>query len=314
MSEPLQRPARLILWGWGTIYNRLLDKLRYFCAVGEIEIVAITGTTVPPYDTLDGYPVVRPDEIPGLEYDYIMVISLKGEKQIIARALTIPGVRREQIFPHRAVEQPYFSFREYFRLKESGLTIISNHCWGGMASNTLGIMNRSPFKNLYLLEEEYLRVLADLEHYCREAVPVFSRWKTGREKEERVFPVLRLDDVDLYCNHVKSADEAIAQWMDRRGRMAWESLFVEFYTESREMEAAFAALEQYPRKVCFVPFEPAFPCSIQIPITGQSRYFYEAVLGSVDSNNLGFPFSLMRLLLGEEPVARGAGKGRRPGA
>lgn len=304
--EQVEEAPRLILWGWGMIYNRQLDRLRRFCADGEIRIDAVTGTVPPPYAVLDGIEVICPEQIPTREYDYILVFSERSEKEIIARAMDLPGVTRDRFLTWRMLELPDFSFRDYFRLRKARVSIVSNHCWGGMACHLLGLEIRSPFTNLWIGEDPYLDLLGDLRRRCTEETPVFRCMRPG--EDGKPYPVLALGDTELNCTHAQSPQQALEDWNRRVVRINWDDLLVALYTEDRRREERFAALERYPHKVCFVPYETDLPDSVRIPIVRPGMPFSQAVLSTVMLSNHNFSYSLLRLMLGIVPWKRGQGR------
>ena len=50
-------------------------------------------------------------------------------------------------------------------LQSSKISVIAINCWGGLISHTLGLEFRSPFVNMFLEEQDYLKLLSDLDYY-----------------------------------------------------------------------------------------------------------------------------------------------------
>src|SRR5215212_830882 len=56
------------------------------------------------------------------------------------------------------------------RVTNRAFTIISNDCFGGMAYEELGMRYESPFVGLFILPEDYIRLLRDLKPACEQAI------------------------------------------------------------------------------------------------------------------------------------------------
>ena len=305
-SRPVTgKPFRVVFWGWGWAYLHCLNQILHMMESGQIEAVGVTGNRLPPFARMDGIPVIRPEEIPDTAPDYIIITEDLHEKEIYKEALET-GIPAEKLLSWKIFGIPYFDFCKYVKLKERKISVISNDCWGGFLSESLLMEHRSPFKNLFLKDWDYLKCLNSLKYYCSEAVPVFERWQKGGERDEYAeYPVLRLDDIELYCNHDQDPDEAIARWMRRRIKVNYEDLFVEMRTELRESEEQFCALEQYPHKICFVPYESKQACSLQVVSADQRLTWAEAVHKNVRIGSNMFLFSMIDLLCDGEHILRG---------
>ena len=51
------------------------------------------------------------------------------------------------------------------KLREDNFTIISNNCWGGTVYESYGIKKMSPTVGMFIMPEDYLKFVANLEHY-----------------------------------------------------------------------------------------------------------------------------------------------------
>ena len=254
------RPKTLILWGLGGAFRRHLSKIRDLEARGLICIAGVTAKSARPCN----WPFTSPAEAARAKADYILILSDYYEDEILRDALAL-GIPRSRILAGHIFDLPRFDFSSYINLKESRLSVVSNDCFGGFLSNRLSFEHLSPFKNLYLLDGDYLKCLGDLKHYCLEADPVFARFQEGNEQDEfERYPVLRIDDIEVYCNHDSDPDKAIETWCRRRKKMNFDNLFVTMRTRKKESEEAFSELSAYPRRICFVPFETDLPCSVQV--------------------------------------------------
>ena len=269
----MNRPIKVILWGYEQFYRSHRDTLFLWKERGEIEILAVTATNPPAIPQIDGIPVIHPAEIRFIDYDYLLpMVSGVWFQEVIESILRTPGVTLDRIVKPWTLDLAHFSFPEYHDLRSRPVSIFSNSCWGGFASRLLSIEHRSPFKNLFLMDSDYLRLLQDPRLYCEKTDPVFSRWMPGGDEGQERYPVLSLGDVELYCNHDSDPDVAIANWLRRREKICWDNLFVEMSTEIGQYEREFSRLDGFTNRVCFVPWPTPYPTSVYIRPTGGGRW------------------------------------------
>jgi uncharacterized protein (DUF1919 family) len=118
------------------------------------------------------------------------------------------------------------------RVRMRDFSIVSNDCWGGMAYEELGMRYESPFVGLFIVPEDYIRLLRDLRksvtgeltfrHTSRH--PEINRW---REQIQRQYPIgLIGDDVEVHFLHYKTEPEARSKWRRRAERILWDKLRV----------------------------------------------------------------------------------------
>ena len=241
---------KIILWGLGAIYNKHINLLKYMEAANVVEVVALTAQSIPAIRYLDCYPVITKDKLCSLEYDFIIVMNDKYFQEIVDEVVEC-GVLRKQILSYKILEIPNINFEEYIKLKQSDISIVSNNCWGGIIYQTLGMECLSPFKNLFLTDYDYIKLLANLKEYLFKEIG-FSKWEIDIHSKER-YPVLLLGDIEIHCNHDTDAGNAIKKWKQRLIKFNYNNIFVEMYTENLEIAEKFILLEEHKKKVCFVP-------------------------------------------------------------
>ncbi len=289
----LKKPFRFLIWGLGSIYNRLLNTIRFYEQQGTIEIAGIVARDRYQFAYLDGYPVYDLSAIKGLEYDYIVVMSEKSYKQIVNCGEEL-GVRSSLFVSSRMFEIPNLNVERYLLLREKNISVISNNCWGGIACRALGLECRGPFRNLFLRDEDYLRCINDLNTYCT-MTPTYKRDEIDPNSDKQ-YPVLGINDIEIHCNHADSVEEAIEEWNRRCKKINYEELFFEMYTVDRKVAEAFSVLPF--NKICFVPAGTGLgdiAGTQEIKVQGKQSHFWEAVndAGSV----AGFEYDLVELLL-----------------
>ena len=147
---------------------------------------------------------------------------------------------------------PGFTLEKYRRLQRSQLSIFAQNCFGGHISHTLGLQFLSPFVNLLLNDEDFVKFLR-APHVYFEEEPCFKKMKSSQNLPND-YPIFSLGNVSLYMLHYKEAGDAFAKWNNRKHRVNWYNLFVTMRTESEEILEQFDALP-YGKKACFVPFK-----------------------------------------------------------
>jgi uncharacterized protein (DUF1919 family) len=157
----------------------------------------------------------------------------------------------------------------------------------------------SPFKNLWLESEDYLRVLGNLQHYM-ECDLIFLEYACDNHSKAH-YPVMKLDDVKVYCNHDTDSEAAAEKWNRRRKKINYDNILIEMSTEDPDIMERFLALPQYEKKICFVPFETDKENAYQLySYPGQSE-FWEPVISNVLYGPNSIAYNLLNLLIGKNP-------------
>lgn len=198
-------------------------------------------------------PFVPFTEINEKDYDVLLVFGAQhiGMSKVIKEASSL-NFPEEKLLCDWIVCIPGFTLKKYRHLQRSQLSIFAMHCFGGLMSHLFGLSFRSPFVNLFLNEQDYLRFLHMPSQYLEEKLTLKEmKWQADLKFD---YPIFMLDDVEIHMNHYSDVAEAIAKWNERKQRINWYNLFVTAYTESKEFLEEFDSLP-YGKKVCFVPFK-----------------------------------------------------------
>lgn len=247
-----EKRYRIVLWGLGTDYNRHVNLLKYAEANGEIQVVAVTANELPNAKTIDGWPLLEKDNLKKAEFNYIVVMHEKLLEEIINDIMCM-GIERKKIIPCRVLDIPYFNWKSYIEILESDISIVCNNCHGGVLYHTLGLECRSPFKNLAVSDRGLLKILSDLKAYLS-VTPKLKRWEIDIHSG-LTYPVMTIKDVEIYFNHDRTIEGALEKWERRCKKINFNNIFVSIYTEEDEVVEQFLALEEYPNKVCFIPYQ-----------------------------------------------------------
>ncbi len=275
------KPARILIWGAGTFFRTLLPSFREREKNGEIRVVGVVDRRRLDDGAAGGYPYVPPEAVPELEFDYLQILSSRQRGEILGEYLELSGGDRSKVIGNL---YPEIGIQRWKRLTEARPTIFTLSCWGGYVCHYLGMECLSPFKNLWLYEKDYMRFLQDPRGYLAEE-PVPDRMQNALSRWDRdPYPVLRLGDIRLHCNHSGSMEEAAADWRRRRKKINWEFIVAVMHTSDPETEKEFGRLEGFRRKLCIVPYLSGEPFSTMVPMENGSADVYEW------ANASSFPF------------------------
>jgi len=284
---------KVILWGLGEQYNHLLNSIRYYELYGAMDIIGATDRRLQAYSEFDGYRIVDTSDIAWMDFDFIIVFSSKYYMEI-REEITAIGIAGEKIISYKFLFLPGVDFQKYIELKNSRVSIVSNNCWGGIVYNTLGFECISPFKNLFLEDKDYLKMLKNMKYYLS-CEPVFSKYIYD-EKRDLEYPLIALDDVYIHCNHDTDAEEAVQKWVRRLKKFNFENVFIEMYTEDPDAAEEFSTLYQFPKKICFVPFDTDKEVLMKLDMYDNQTEFWETVNSNAGNSKNCMQYRLVDLL------------------
>lgn len=132
------------------------------------------------------------------------------------------------------------------KLKNKTFTLFSSNCNGGCICHDLGLQFRSPFVNLYLNAEDYIKFLKNPKNYLDTPLEFVTDAKES-------YPIGILKDITLHFMHYRSPQEAENAWDRRKKRIDWDNLFILWADKdgcTEELLLQFDALP-YQNKVVF---------------------------------------------------------------
>ncbi len=288
---------KLILWGAGIDYNSRLNMMNVWENTQKIRIEGVIASNFSDnIKSIDGRPVLDKSNLNGIDYDYLIVMSIKYEKEIINDAVE-SGVERNRIIPCRVMDIPYFDWDTYLRIRESRVSIISNNCFGGILYNTLGMECLSPFKNLSIEAKDLIQMYADLKKYM-ECELVFKEWRVDPHSG-RNCPVMNCKDIEIFFNHSNTCEEAISDWERRKEKINYDNLMLVIYLESRELLYDFYRINT-KKKICFIPREIEEEHDNEKSVYALTLYpgqkeFWQAVNSNANMYKGGITYSLLSL-------------------
>ncbi len=107
------------------------------------------------------------------------------------------------------------------KLKNKDISIIANNCNGGIIAHDLGLQFNSPFVNIGIWPDDYLKFLKNMDYYLS-LDPV----KTEETYNDGWFA--KIDDIKVLFIHCASYEEGYNNWQRRKQRINKDNMFVLF--------------------------------------------------------------------------------------
>lgn len=140
-------------------------------------------------------------------------------------------------------------------LNNYNFTIISNNCWGGVIYDILGLKYLSPTIGCYMMAEDYLKFISDLDYYLSiDVIPLFSKDEDMNDAGTSIsIPKGKLDDLTIYFVHYSDSIIAAEKWNARRKRVNFENMLVKNSDQNEFNESLFEKFQSlsFENKVFF---------------------------------------------------------------
>ena len=214
---------KVIVWGNRIEYDFYYKYFETECLKLNMEIKAVILNEEGMFSTVDGIEVIKIDELVAWRYDYLIDMN-QGERELVQNILKLLNIPPEKVILARVFKLPSFDLDRYIKVRESRVSIIANQCWGGFTYHSLGMQFLSSFINLYVMSEDYIKLLRNFDYYMD--LPLHFIREEYEPNLERNYPVLGLDDVTLHFNHYRDSDSAIDSWNRRKSRINRNNMFV----------------------------------------------------------------------------------------
>jgi uncharacterized protein (DUF1919 family) len=108
-------------------------------------------------------------------------------------------------------------------LRVKNFTVISKNCWGGILYQDLKLPYQTPFVNMFMFADCYLKLVKNFEAYMQIELQVSD--KSRYLKQPANYPIGHLNDVEIHFIHYTSQDPVIEMWSRRRDRINYKNLF-----------------------------------------------------------------------------------------
>ena len=105
--------------------------------------------------------------------------------------------------------------------KNKTFTIFSSNCIGGVIASELHVQFNTPFVNLWLYPDDYIKFLKEPKKYLN--------YKLYFCKEKGIdYPIGILKDIKIYFYHYNDETEALKAWDRRKKRINFDNLYIIF--------------------------------------------------------------------------------------
>lgn len=219
---------KVLIWGIGNDYDGYLNYIKFEELKNNIVVEALVCKSQDRYSQIrDGYKVVVAEDVPKLEFDYIIVTSSLYYREIEKKIQEL-GVDVNKIIDVTVFTIPYFDFAKYVSLIENPVSIFCENCWGGVVYKRLKLPFSSPFINIDWPPQDFAKLLLKPDFYLKQE---FKMEREGNLKDG-VFPIASLgtgeDKVKMNLIHNETFEKAKEQWDRRKKRINNENIFVKF--------------------------------------------------------------------------------------
>ena len=120
---------------------------------------------------------------------------------------------KQQIKLHLEKKQNEIDFTNRTRLKNKDVSLICSNCAGGIIYHWLGLKFNSPFINLYMTGEDYIKALENWEDFLNAEI-------VEDTSTDKAYPVgIGYLGIKIYFMHYATFDEAIEKWNKRKARI-----------------------------------------------------------------------------------------------
>lgn len=116
----------------------------------------------------------------------------------------------------------------YWRVKnkEKRITIISQNCIGGVIYSDLGLPFQSPTINMFIEDENFLKLTENLEYYMSlDPVAITDNYIDPIDSSIS-YPKIGIGDIEICALHYKDCNEAIEAWQRRKKRINYNNIVI----------------------------------------------------------------------------------------
>jgi uncharacterized protein (DUF1919 family) len=255
---------KCLIWGLSDEYNSSYNQLLFESFKGNLSIETLISKDKYA-DYIDGKKVIDKSEISLYEFDYLIVFNKLRFLSIKNEAIEL-GIPKKKILDGRIFAIPCFDFKRYCELIENPLTIISDDCWGGMVSNYLALEFNSPFVNLFISSDDYIKLLENINYYLQQELCMVSEG----DVYSCTMPIGSLGEgnskIIIDFNHHVSFIDAKNDWERRIGKINRNNLLIKMTLPNNDESIAKRFNElPFKNKVCFCPKQLDYESTVFLP-------------------------------------------------
>lgn len=232
---------------------KIFNLLNSFQQKQEIQIVGFSGSEGY-YKNIFGFKYYEINELNEVDFEYI-ILAFKDEKEYkFWREILSEKFPQKKVINYEVFKLPFINIEKYFNLLDKVPTIFSNNCIGGVLTYSLKLSVKSPFINIAINDNDYLKFLENPQKYLNAEIKPFGFGIDKFSNEKKRYPKCLCGDIVLDCVHYKNHKEAIEKWSERSARVNFDNLFIVFTSKNKKNIKKFIELP-YKNKICLCPFE-----------------------------------------------------------
>lgn len=215
----------VLIYGMGRIYEQYILAIKWQERRGAFKVVGVTSNDQY-VDFIDGYPFIKKKDIDKYDIDVCIVCTIPSIEEAKKELSLIFGDQKPYVILPTALLRPDFDMDKYIRLIDDRVSIVSNICWGGATYNSLGLRFESPFINMSVEPEDFLKLMLDFKKYMQ---------KPLEHAYDEPSPVGKLGDVLLHMYHYPDFETAREKWEERKARINWNNILFSMWTNDKEI-------------------------------------------------------------------------------
>ena len=124
------------------------------------------------------------------------------------------------------VSAPIYNMNYRKKNKQTEITFVSQNCIGGVLYHMLGLEFKSPTINMFIEDENFVKLAENPRHYFQIDAEPFEERHIDANDNALCYPVIKVDDILLCCQHFSNCEEAVLAWNKRRIRVNFDNIYV----------------------------------------------------------------------------------------
>lgn len=265
-----------VIWGAGKEFLACFSSVQRQEEKGNLKILAISPAEVF-YKNIYGYPAVSHQEIKALNPDLVIsAVPPQSQSSVYHMAQTL-GLSRKKFVRGDVFTLPDFDLQDYMALRDKPVSVVADNCFAGLLYHHLDLPFASPTINMWISSTDFVMLSTGLRDYMNEEIVLDSwRWQTDAKHD---YPIMRIGDVRMHCNHTASAGAAKEDWEKRKQRICYDNLLFIMRAATKEQLEEFSLIPG--RKLCFTSLETKMPKTCFLPAQKANMELWRVQNGGV---------------------------------